>query len=212
MIAAAYWKLPEVGLKLLRLLPAVKRQHIQRIVKESGNDAWCVLVLDCGRTYLTSLHSPGKFPEHLGDLVFTGNVAQYMLKFGPVKTGKPGEQALYEESVEIPAARMPQSGSAPTGQQIIRVDMTGNWLIRWTATDSDLPFAFMRAYHRQLANYMPIFETGLPRLETAQLISAPGYPFIAATLLEVCDALIHRNLRSVTTASLSLQCVTTICG
>lgn len=201
-----------MGLKLLRLLPAVKRQHIQRIVKESGNDDWCVMVIDCERTYLTWLRSPGNFPEHLRDLIFTGNAAQYMLKFGPVKTGKPGEQALYEESVEIPAARMPQSGSAPAGQQVIRVDMTGNWLIRWTATDSDLPFAFMRAYHRQLANYMPIFETGLSRLETAQLISAPGYPFIAATLLEVCDALIHRNLRSVTTVGLSQHLAAIVSG
>lgn len=84
----------------------------------------------------------------------------------------------------------------------IHIEMTGNWLIRWTATDSDLPFAFMRAYHRQLSNYLPLYQPGCSdALTVAQLVKAPGYIFVAATLLEVCDALIHRKLRSVTTVS-----------
>lgn len=83
----------------------------------------------------------------------------------------------------------------------IKIEMSGNWLIRWTATDSDLPFAFMRAYHRQLSNYLPLFEEGRPPFKTSQLLKAPGYLFVMSTLLEVCDALIHRNLRSVTTVS-----------
>lgn len=60
----------------------------------------------------------------------------------------------------------------------------------------------MRAYHRQLANYLPIYEIGAARLDAKHLISAPGYVYIAATLLEVCDALIHRQLRSVTTVNI----------
>lgn len=95
------------------------------------------------------------------------------------------------------------------------VEMSGNWyvllyssryliftidvhrLIRFTASDSDLPFAFYRAYHRQTAAYLcPIDisdETELPSPFTA-----PGFLFLAASLLEKLDALVHRNLRSVT--------------
>lgn len=135
-----------------------------------------------------------------------------MRMFPPVRPGSLTDSLLYEATFDRPSQLIPvvspgqdesfqekQQAESPT---TISIEMSGNWLIRWTATDSDLPFAFMRAYHRQLANYLPAFEEGQPALRSAQLAKAPGYLFITATLLEVCDALIHRNLRSVTTVSL----------
>jgi hypothetical protein len=80
--------------------------------------------------------------------------------------------------------------------------MHGNWLIRWQASDSDLPFAFYRAYHKQLAALLqpPLNETAPESfLQGWEAISAPGFLFLAASLLEKVDSLIHRNLRSVTT-------------
>lgn len=81
--------------------------------------------------------------------------------------------------------------------------MNGNWLIRWQASDSDLPFAFYRAYHRQLAAYLhpPNDLQGQPEafVSPFEAVSAPGFLFLAASLLEKVDSLIHRNLRSVTT-------------
>ena len=75
-------------------------------------------------------------------------------------------------------------------------------LIRWTASDSDLPFAFYRAYHRQLSTHLvPFSERNfLPAepLEPSEVITAPGALFLAASILEKTDALVHRNLRSVT--------------
>jgi len=76
-------------------------------------------------------------------------------------------------------------------------------LIRWTASDSDLPFAFYRAYHKQLASYLIPIEAREEILDQepmspSTLITAPGFLFLAASLLEKSDALVHRNLRSVT--------------
>lgn len=70
-------------------------------------------------------------------------------------------------------------------------------LIRWTASDSDLPFAFYRAYHRQLATYLRPPANGV--VEPLSLVSMPGFLFIAASFLDKCDSLVHRSLRSVTT-------------
>ncbi|KAG0142291.1 hypothetical protein CROQUDRAFT_97701 [Cronartium quercuum f. sp. fusiforme G11] len=77
------------------------------------------------------------------------------------------------------------------------VEMSGNWLIRWTASDSDLPFAFYRAYHRQLATYLRPQPNII--VDPLSLVSMPGFLFIAASFLDKCDALVHRSLRSVTT-------------
>lgn len=130
----------------------------------------------------------------------------YIKKFLPVKSNMEQDTYLYKRTFPIPHAgmaalsdlRLPENA----GSEETKIEMTGNWLIRWTATDSDLPFAFMRAYHRQLANYLPVLQPSNPQVVAiSQLVQAPGYIFIAATLLEVCDALIHRNLRSVTTVS-----------
>jgi hypothetical protein len=151
--------------------------------------------------------SPGKFPSHLDGLSFTGSPAEYIKAFRPVRPGLAGDTYLYKATFEPPKPRR-STGEARidahvkhTGdKQEINIEMAGNWLIRWTATDSDLPFAFMRAYHRQLSNYLPLYQPDINEaISTSQLVGAPGYIFIAGTLLEVCDALIHRKLRSVTT-------------
>lgn len=76
-------------------------------------------------------------------------------------------------------------------------------LIRWTASDSDLPFAFYRAYHRQLAAHLIPPERldaieGQPPLSPSEVVTAPGFLFLAASLLDKCDGLIRVNLRSVT--------------
>lgn len=138
-----------------------------------------------------------------------------MKLFRPVRPGSEGDTYLYKASfpaigTDEPTRQESTEGKAgsETGAQEISVEMSGNWLIRWTATDSDLPFAFMRAYHRQLSNYLPLYQPDVfEPITTAQLVKAPGYAFIAATLLEVCDALIHRNLRSVTTVGYTSYCV-----
>lgn len=138
-----------------------------------------------------------------------------MKLFRPVKPGADGDTHLYRATFDLPStdktlatSNADAKGDSSTGSREITIEMAGNWLIRWTATDSDLPFAFMRAYHRQLSNYLPLYQPDVTEpLSTAQLIRAPGYAFISATLLEVCDALIHRNLRSVTTVSVCCSCM-----
>lgn len=137
-----------------------------------------------------------------------------MKLFKPVRPGTAGDTHLYKATFDGVHCES-SAGATDAGDTVamnpssreISIEMSGNWLIRWTATDSDLPFAFIRAYHRQLANYLPLYQPDLvDPLSTAQLLRAPGYAFISATLLEVCDALIHRNLRSVTTVgALSLS-------
>lgn len=69
-------------------------------------------------------------------------------------------------------------------------------LIRWTASDSDLPFAFYRAYFRQVVGYLPDPPSDAT---TSSLLTAPGFLFVAASFLDKCDSLVHRSLRSVTT-------------
>lgn len=121
------------------------------------------------------------FPEHLRDLCFQG-LQSYSHLLVPLA---PAEDALLVES----------------DQHAVR--MHGNWLIRWQASDSDLPFAFYRAYHRQLSAYLQppdsLRDQSEAYVSPYEAISAPGFLFIAASLLEKIDSLIHRNLRSVTT-------------
>lgn len=119
------------------------------------------------------------FPEHLRELCFQ-NLHSYSTMLQPLA---PADDAVLVESKEH------------------SVRMHGNWLIRWQASDSDLPFAFYRAYHRQLAAYLhpPDSLEGEAYVSPYEAISAPGFLFIAASLLEKIDSLIHRNLRSVTT-------------
>ena len=39
-VAVAFWTLENVAVKLLRLLPAVKKQHMIRIIAECGSVDW----------------------------------------------------------------------------------------------------------------------------------------------------------------------------
>lgn len=96
----------------------------------------------------------------------------------------------------------------------VEIEMSGNWsvlfafltcrallrptsrLIRWTASDSDLPFAFLRAYFRQLLGYLP---KGGESISLSNMLKMPGFLFVAASFLDKCDSLVHRSLRSVTT-------------
>ncbi|WAR61777.1 hypothetical protein PtB15_12B467 [Puccinia triticina] len=71
--------------------------------------------------------------------------------------------------------------------------MSGNWY----ALDSDLPFAFYRAYHRQLATYLR--PQARLVVHPSTLISMPGFLLVSASFLDKCDFLVHRSLRSVTT-------------
>ena len=160
--------------------------------------------LSCSlRLFANGAFSPGKFPPHLAKLAYTGKAASYMRLFPPVRPGADQDTFLYSATFDTPLQVLLSPASTIEQDQAenrkLSIEMAGNWLIRWTATDSDLPFAFMRAYHRQLSNYLPPFEEGAVAVPTAKLIKAPGYIFIMGCLLEVCDALIHRNLRSVTT-------------
>lgn len=161
---------------------------MQRILTETGVEA-----------------SPGHFPNHLSDLSYSGtNLAAYARLFPPVRPTNVEHDTYLYTGVFDKSDEDDDEDENDSPTKTINVEMAGNWLIRWTATDSDLPFAFMRAYHRQLANYLPAFQEKDEPLKPAQLVQAPGYLFISATLLEVCDALIHRNLRSVTTVGFTV--------
>ncbi|WAR55872.1 hypothetical protein PtB15_6B616 [Puccinia triticina] len=65
------------------------------------------------------------------------------------------------------------------------------------ASDSDLPFAFYRAYHCQLATYLR--PQARPVVHPSTLILMPGFLLVSASFLDKCDSLVHRSLRSVTT-------------
>lgn len=129
--------------------------------------------------------------------------------FPPVRPGTDEDTFLYQGSFDAPLQVAVSASPGPDMSSVsahhLSIEMSGNWLIRWTATDSDLPFAFMRAYHRQLSNYLPAFDPSVTALDTKQMIKAPGYIFVMGCLLEVCDALIHRNLRSVTTVRMHMD-------
>ncbi|WAR60338.1 hypothetical protein PtB15_9B275 [Puccinia triticina] len=71
--------------------------------------------------------------------------------------------------------------------------MSGNWSV----SHSDLPFAFYRAYHRQLATYLR--PQARPVVHPSTLISMPGFLLVSASFMDKCDSLVHRSLRSVTT-------------
>ncbi|EGG10586.1 uncharacterized protein MELLADRAFT_76881 [Melampsora larici-populina 98AG31] len=116
------------------------------------------------------------FPSYLRELCFT-NLADYCRVFSNASTES--DNVLVQEGT-------------------VQVEMSGNWLIRWTASDSDLPFAFYRAYHRQLATYLRP-QPNDTIIDSLLLVSMPGFLFIAASFLDKCDSLVHRSLRSVTT-------------
>ncbi|GAA6056647.1 hypothetical protein NBRC10513_001097 [Rhodotorula toruloides] len=162
-----------VALKLLRALPTVKRQTLRRVLEEAGVQENALPPADVDR-----------FPPHLSDLCLRDFPTYVKLHIGQ------RQQLGDEDRILV------RDGD-------VEVEMSGNWLIRWTASDSDLPFAFYRAYHHQLAAHLVSPELRSlvrkqPSLPPSVVISAPGFLFLAASLLDKSDALVHRNLRSVT--------------
>ncbi|GAA5859845.1 hypothetical protein JCM8547_004356 [Rhodosporidiobolus lusitaniae] len=173
VFALAFFRIEGVALKLLRALPPVKRHGLKRILEEVGVKE-------------TELPQPDfdAFPEHLHDLCLR-DFRSYANLLLPPKSPPGGERKFLVKDGEV------------------EVEMTGNWLIRWTASDSDLPFAFYRAWHRQLAAHLVPFEArpdivDQPRLDPKAIITAPGFLFLAASILDKAESLVHRNLRSVT--------------
>ncbi|GAA5861242.1 hypothetical protein JCM1840_003127 [Sporobolomyces johnsonii] len=174
VFALAFFRIEGVALKLLRALPPVKRQGLKRILEEAGVKEHELPPVDLEA-----------FPSHLWSLCLR-DFRSYTALLMPLtpKSMAGDEQYLVRDGDIV-------------------VEMSGNWLIRWTASDSDLPFAFYRAYHRQLAAHLIPFEArediaGEPPLAPSAVITSPGFLFLAASLLDKSDALVHRNLRSVT--------------
>ncbi|GAA5976133.1 hypothetical protein JCM11641_003289 [Rhodosporidiobolus odoratus] len=174
VFALAFFRIEGVALKLLRALPPVKRHGLIRILEEAGVKENNLPPADLEA-----------FPSHLWPLCLR-DFQTYTKLLLPLKTTSASEDEHYlVRDCEV------------------AVEMTGNWLIRWTASDSDLPFAFYRAYHRQLAAHLVPFEArenivGQAPLPPSAIVTAPGFCFLAASLLDKSDSLVHRNLRSVT--------------
>ncbi|GAA6012848.1 hypothetical protein JCM11491_006199 [Sporobolomyces phaffii] len=174
VFAIAFWRIEGVGLKLLRALPQVKRTGLKRVLEEAGFDDKNIPPVDLET-----------FPAHLSTLCLQDFRAYTSLLLPPFPR------------------RLEENDKYLINEGNYEIEMSGNWLIRWTASDSDLPFSFYRAYHKQLASYLVPTETRediveLPPMSPSVVITAPGYLFVAASLLEKTDALVHRNLRSVT--------------
>ncbi|KAI5477484.1 hypothetical protein MNV49_006330 [Pseudohyphozyma bogoriensis] len=174
VFALAFFRIEGVALKLLRALPPIKRQFLKRILDEVGVDELKLPTVDLEA-----------YPSHLWSLCLR-DLKTYTAVLLPTfpKTQVAEDHFLVQDGDVV-------------------VEMSGNWLIRWTASDSDLPFAFYRAYHRQLAAHLVPAEfrdevaTG-PVMHPSYVITGPGALFLAASLLEKSDSLVHRNLRSVT--------------
>lgn len=195
----------------MRALPTVKRQTLRRVLEEAGVQEKYVAIhvhLSGAGSHLVPVHSAlppadvDRFPPHLSDLCLRDFPTYVKLHIGQ------RQQLGDEDRILV------RDGD-------VEVEMSGNWcvdnvyrvpdlgssrfprLIRWTASDSDLPFAFYRAYHHQLAAHLVSPELRSlvrkqPSLPPSVVISAPGFLFLAASLLDKSDALVHRNLRSVT--------------
>ncbi|GAA6019570.1 hypothetical protein JCM10207_003748 [Rhodosporidiobolus poonsookiae] len=174
VFALAFFRIEGVALKLLRALPPVKRSGLRRILEETGVKEDQLPPADLET-----------FPSHLWSLCLRDFRAYANLLLPPKTTPMTEDDGFLVRDGDV------------------SVEMSGNWLIRWTASDSDLPFAFYRAYHRQLASHLVPFEAredvaGQPPVAPSVIVTAPGFLFLAASLLEKADSLIHRNLRSVT--------------
>ncbi|GAA6043762.1 hypothetical protein JCM8097_006660 [Rhodosporidiobolus ruineniae] len=174
VFALSFFRVEGVALKLLRALPPVKRQGLKRILDETGVKESALPEADLDA-----------FPTHLHPLCLR-DFRAYASLLIPLKSRQTEDDDHY----------LVRDGD-------VQVEMSGNWLIRWTASDSDLPFAFYRAYHRQLASHLIPFEArqdivDQPALPPSAIVTAPGFLFLAASLLDKADSLVHRNLRSVT--------------
>ncbi|BGP54940.1 hypothetical protein JCM8202v2_002527 [Rhodotorula sphaerocarpa] len=173
ILAIAFFRVDGVALKLIRALPPVKRQTLRRILQEAGADESNLPEID-----------RESYPPHLFPLC--------LRSFRD-----------YAEQVLSPRGAPSELDNVLVHDGDVRIEMSGNWLIRWTASDSDLPFSFYRAYFRQLSSVLVPFElraatASEPCLGAVHVVTAPGFLFVAASLLDKSDALVHRNLRSVT--------------
>ncbi|GAA94675.1 uncharacterized protein L969DRAFT_87615 [Mixia osmundae IAM 14324] len=169
LLAVAYFRLEDVGLKLMRLLPPLKPKHYDRIVAE------CLV---------SPVHGEKAsiiYPPHLDALIY--------------------KDARSTAAIITPMRAVEEDEDCLAQNVSCKVEMTGNWLIRWTASDSDLPFAFYRAYYRQLASYIAASPASSSHVSLRDLLRAPGFVSVTASVLEKLDALVHRNMRSVTTLS-----------
>ncbi|KAM0789642.1 hypothetical protein ACM66B_000446 [Microbotryomycetes sp. NB124-2] len=179
VMALAFFRIEGVALKLLRALPRVKRQCFTRVLAEAGI-----------REHQLPTVNLELFPTHLWSLCLRDMKSYLDLLLPPARKLSTPPTMIEDEDALVRDAK-------------VVVEMAGNWLIRWTASDSDLPFAFYRAYHRQLAHHLVPMDqrrylANQHPLDPASVITAPGALFLAASLLEKCDSLVHRNLRSVT--------------
>ena len=174
IFALAFFRIEGVALKLLRALPSVKKKFLTRCLVEAAIEENDLPPVDLDA-----------FPGHL-----------HALCLKDMKTYTDLLLQSYPKPSDAGSHYLVKDGD-------VMVEMSGNWLIRWTASDSDLPFAFYRAYHRQLAGHLipPEFRTEVTDdvpMSPKFIITGPGALFLAASLLEKSDALVHRNLRSVT--------------
>ncbi|CED83461.1 Uncharacterised protein family UPF0592 [Phaffia rhodozyma] len=96
-------------------------------------------------------------------------------------------QCVYEDSEDEAAFRFPM----------------GNWLRRWQSDDSELFFAFFRAYHKNLAKFYP--SLGNPenpaRLQSSVVLASPGYAHISAAFATKCLSYVQGKIVSVTTSA-----------
>ncbi|GAA5875165.1 hypothetical protein JCM3774_001659 [Rhodotorula dairenensis] len=173
ILALAFFRVDGVALKLIRALPPVKRLTLRRVLQEAGIDENALPAVDreC-------------YPSHLLPLCLT-NFRDYAAQ------------------VLSPRGDSSENCKVLVHDGDVHLEMSGNWLLRWTASDSDLPFSFYRAYFRQLSSLLVPYElrgatVAEACLPAAHIITAPGFLFVAASLLDKSDALVHRNLRSVT--------------
>ncbi|KPV76862.1 uncharacterized protein RHOBADRAFT_51847 [Rhodotorula graminis WP1] len=172
VLALAFFRIDGVALKLLRALPPVKQQGLRRIMGEAGVDENNLPPVD-ERAY----------PVHLSNLCLRDYRAYAALLVSPNRPTDAVDVLIDEDDIKI--------------------EMTGNWLVRWKASDSDLSYNFYRAYHRQLADYLlpsslRASTADLDFLPASVVVTAPGYLFLAASLLEKIDSLVHRSLRTFT--------------
>ncbi|ORZ03362.1 hypothetical protein BCR43DRAFT_46463 [Syncephalastrum racemosum] len=83
------------------------------------------------------------------------------------------------------------------------ITFAGNWIRRWQSDDSELFFFFYRHYHSTLKLYVkgayPHVEQCTSIQRNALLSLSPGYMYLAAYFAGKIDALLHREIHSVTT-------------
>ena len=81
----------------------------------------------------------------------------------------------------------------------------GNWLRRWQSDDSELFYAFFRAYHKQLAQYLApaleYYENVNQPIPCSILFRAPGYAHLATIFAKKCHSYILGSINAVTTSS-----------